>query len=289
MPPLAPLLVESNKKIIAEYCVAHGFFSYNALSLKDDPVKTWIGREVKKFLAEAHVHLPFLLRVAASPIDVDADSTPAEAEGAGMTFDDNDPYKPDDEDIQAEEDADTLLERNAGIWDNFLDWVRDIQSEWDPADTDAYREKRAVSWFNHARRCSRDLYQLKPTMQTWVPHIACNIVTRQIILMGDPSRRSADSCESFGAMLKKIIKHLTCRRHTHTHSIPHNARSGGKSWHQTFKKGYIEQAMGRTTVRCGILLHGAANAPYRGRKESKLIKMRAVSQRLPSQCTRLSA
>ena len=52
------------------------------------------------------------------------------------------------------------------------------------------------------------LYTLKPTVKIWVPHIACNIVTRQIVFMGDPPRRSADLCESFGAMIKDVIKHL---------------------------------------------------------------------------------
>ena len=38
------------------------------------------------------------------------------------------------------------------------------------------------------------------------------VVPRQIVEMGDPSRRSCDACESLGARFKKIIKHLTCRR-----------------------------------------------------------------------------
>ena len=42
------------------------------------------------------------------------------------------------------------------------------------------------------------------------------VVPRQIIEMGDPSRRSCDACESLGARFKKIIKHLTCRRVIHT-------------------------------------------------------------------------
>lgn len=32
----------------------------------------WIGREVKKFIADAPIHLPLLLRLAAAP-DLDAD------------------------------------------------------------------------------------------------------------------------------------------------------------------------------------------------------------------------
>ena len=181
-----------------------------------------------------------------------------------------------------ETEDEPLMVRHAEIWDNFLDWVRDIQSPWDPADTDAYRQQRAVSWFNHSRRCARDLYSLKPTMKTWVPHIACNVVTRQIISMGDPSRRSADSCESFGAMVKKIIKHLTCRRRIDKIGTTHTKRMGGKSWTQTFKKGYIESSFARTCVRNGALLHGEANRKYLGRKETKLInKGRVTDADLP--------
>ena len=38
------------------------------------------------------------------------------------------------------------------------------------------------------------------------------IVPRQMVSLGDPTRRSCDACESFGAMVKKLIKHSTCRR-----------------------------------------------------------------------------
>eukprot|EP00965_Chrysotila_dentata_P012466 409889-Pleurochrysis_carterae.AAC.1 len=34
-----------------------------------------------------------------------------------------------------------------------------------------------------------DLYELKSTLQSWVPHIAVFIVPRQILFLGDPSRR----------------------------------------------------------------------------------------------------
>ena len=60
--------------------------------------------------------------------------------------------------------------QHAAYWDHFLEWVREIQSPWDPADSDEYRKARATSWFTHARQCSRDLLALKPTMQSWVPY-----------------------------------------------------------------------------------------------------------------------
>ena len=54
-----------------DYLIGCNFYSYNAADVEEDPVKRWIGREViKRFLSEAHVHLPFLLRVAAAPPEV---------------------------------------------------------------------------------------------------------------------------------------------------------------------------------------------------------------------------
>ena len=137
------------------------FYSYNAESLEDDPVKSWIGREVKRFLAEAHIHLPFLLQLASAPIDV-VDCV-AEDEGAGLEYESDDEYAPTSDEVAEEEKAEPLMIEHAQAWDNFLEWVRLIQTPW-ASDSDEYRKSRAVSWFNCARRCSRDLYTLKPTM-----------------------------------------------------------------------------------------------------------------------------
>ena len=87
-----------------------------------------------------------------------------------------------------------------------------------------------------------------------MPHIACNIVPRQIVDLGDPSRRAADACESYGAVSKKVIKFLTCRRDISA----------------THARGFIEQAFRRLAVRAG-LVHGVANAPYLQRQDAKLI------------------
>ena len=53
-----------------EYVRKCGYYSYNAADETEDPVKRWIGREVKRFLSEAHIHLPFLLRHANAPPDL---------------------------------------------------------------------------------------------------------------------------------------------------------------------------------------------------------------------------
>ena len=50
--------------------MSQGFYSYNAADETEDPVQRWIGREVKRFLSEAHQHLPFLLRTAHAPPDL---------------------------------------------------------------------------------------------------------------------------------------------------------------------------------------------------------------------------
>ena len=125
---------------------------------------------------------------------------------------------------------------------------------WDAEDSTEYRKARALAFANHAFACSRDLLRLKPTMMSWVPHVACFIVPRQMVEIGAPGRRSADACESFGASVKKIVKLLTCRRNM-TARMQH---------------GYVEQAFRRVTVRAR-LLHGAENAPFRSRQDHKLL------------------
>ena len=43
-------LPESKKKLVRDYLKEAGFYSYDAADDSDDPVKRWIGREVKRFL-----------------------------------------------------------------------------------------------------------------------------------------------------------------------------------------------------------------------------------------------
>ena len=52
---------------------AAGFYSYDAADDSDDPVKRWIGREVKRLLHEADQHLPFLLGLSSTAVDVPAE------------------------------------------------------------------------------------------------------------------------------------------------------------------------------------------------------------------------
>eukprot|EP00966_Prymnesium_polylepis_P080492 1864991-Prymnesium_polylepis.1 len=90
-----------------------------------------------------------------------------------------------------------------------------------------------------------------------------------MVELGDPARRACDACESFGAMLKKLIKHSTCRLRVMgdkvtTHNPKATAQASARRWKQTFKRGYIEQAFTRACVR-ESLQHGEENRPYRQR------------------------
>ena len=250
-----------------------GFYSYDAASDDEDPVKRWIGREVKRFLDEAHQHLPFLLGIAAAPADVvdEAEAGMASDGTASMAADDE--FAPTPEELAAEAKCDSVLEANGDRWDRFLAYVDVYQKEWasEASDTDTFRKRRAVELFNAGALVATDLLELKPTMETWVPHIAAFIVPRQVLELGDPTRRSCDACESYGAKLKQRIKHLTCRRTLTRDTVKHTRSGGGaKTWRQTFTKGYIEQAFTRQCVS-EALKHGPDNASYIQRKDARMI------------------
>jgi hypothetical protein len=137
------------------------------------------------------------------------------------------------------------------------------------ADTDEYRKGRAVQAFNASMYVSNDLLQLNPELATWVPHIGQNIYPRQLLELGDAARRSAESCESFGAKMKKTIKHLTCRRNRSSTATQHTSKAGKSKWKQVFTKGYIEQAFSRGCVS-ESLKHGEDNRPYLQVKDARM-------------------
>ena len=210
-----------------------------------------------------------------------------------------------EDEIAAEDDDEPTMMQNAKYWDDFNALVDEAQKPWATPDddTDDYRKQRAVAFFNVAnvrastvraprpsplcgadlpslpslqlRRAvrqvlSNDIYALNPVLAAWVLHVLCFIVPRQIVELGDPTRRSCDACESFGAVLKKLIKHATCRRRTSaTQVFGHRSANGRKLWTQTFKRGYIEQSFKRVCVR-QELLHGEANIPFLQRADYDL-------------------
>lgn len=282
-------LPDSKKKTVRSYLKSAGFYSYQADADEADPVKRWIGREVKRFLHQAHLHLPFLLRLSACPPDM-CEERQAELDDDGCeAMDEDDEFAPTADELAAEEEAEPDMMRHAQKWDNFLEFVWLIEKPWEQ-DDDAYRKQRALEYFNLCAQVNKDLKELKPSMQSWVPHIALFIVPRQIILHGDPARRSADACESFGAVVKKVIKHLTCRRRMTGETTTHSriTKSGNRmTWKQQFRKGYIAQAFQRVCVR-ERLIHGEENAAYLQRVDHRLknsglrsVKVRKVEAELP--------
>ena len=92
-------------------------------------------------------------------------------------------------------------------------------------------------------KVANHIIRLKPTLESWVPHVLCFVVPRQVVPLGDPSRRSCDACESFGAWLKKTIKEKTCRRKVKAEPSNHVKKDANmgqkKSWFQHFRVGYI--------------------------------------------------
>ena len=123
-------LPESKKKLVRAYVSAANFYSYDAASDEEDPVKRWIGREVKRFLEEAHLHLPFLLQLAAAPADIVDELGECVNEDGEQTMDSDSEYEPDDETLAAEEREESLMCSNASVWDHFLAYVRAIQTPW---------------------------------------------------------------------------------------------------------------------------------------------------------------
>ena len=74
-------------------------------------------------------------------------------------------------------------------------------------------------------------------------------------------------------MVKKLIKHTTCRRRVLaadkfvTHGSKATATSTERRWKQTFKVSYIKQAFKRASVR-ESLQHGPENAPFLQRADA---------------------
>ena len=133
---------------------------------------------------------------------------------------------------------------------------------------------------------AQDWKALKPTVKSWVPHISVFVAPRQILALGCPMNRSADSCESFGARLKKVIKHLPCRRrcrsdaegapieHVHKRTVGEDK----KVWTQAFTKGYIGTAFTRVCVSAANL-YTEESAPYRQREDARVLAIGRVGKR----------
>jgi len=263
---------------VRDYLKKAGFYSYDAAAAdEENPVMRWIGREVKRFLAEAQIHVPFLLRVAAAPADMTPDMASMTNQQGELELEEDDELnmghctRTAEELNQEEHDQPTMM-LHAGMWDHFLDMNAEAKRPWAPPseDTDDYREERAVAFFNLAGPVANDLYALNPDLSGWVAHVLCFIVARQYKALGNPQKRTCEACESFGSSAKTIIKHLTCRRRPSTiQKHGHRSADGNKLWTQTFTRGYIEQTFRRLAVRAE-LIHGEANERFLQRKDHTL-------------------
>ena len=143
-------LPPSKKKFVRDYCKAAGFYSYDAASEDEDPTKHWIGREVKRFIEEGRIHIPFLLQIAAAPADCCTETAEFTNDNGELELDDDDEFDPTPQQIAAEEKEEPLMMRNAQRWDNFYAMVDALSKPWPQgdADTNEYREGRAVEAFN---------------------------------------------------------------------------------------------------------------------------------------------
>ena len=232
-------------------------------------MKRWIGREVKRFLDEAHIHLPVLLRAAAAPADLVGGLADLMNDDGEMVLDaepDDSPQALTPDEVEAEQREQPHMYKNAERWDRFLAYTRISSEKW-PDDSDATRRSKAVEYFNAGAAVARDLYELNPTLASWVPHIMVFIVPRQVVALGNPAKRSCDACESIGSTIKHIIKDLTCRRR-HGNTVNHTR--GENLWRQSFNKGYIQQAFERVSVR-HRLLRGEENQPFLQRQDARLL------------------
>jgi hypothetical protein len=144
-------LSTSQKRLVADYLRGKGFYSYDAADEVDDPVKRWIGREVKRFLHEADLHLPFLLRLACGQIDLSDDGS-LNAAGEEQMDVSGGMFAPSDDEIEEESERPSLIMETSDYWDNFLSSVKEIEQPW-LEDSDAYRRNRALLYCNAARCC----------------------------------------------------------------------------------------------------------------------------------------
>lgn len=109
---------------MSEYIKEAGFYSYDAADDTDDPVRRWIGREVKRFLHEADIHLPFLRALSSAKTDVAAETREMHNANGEEAMDlSGDEFDAGDDEVADEAELDPLLLTNASRWDHFLDWV----------------------------------------------------------------------------------------------------------------------------------------------------------------------
>eukprot|EP00965_Chrysotila_dentata_P121719 4023803-Pleurochrysis_carterae.AAC.2 len=117
-------LPDTKKKLAKAYLRDAGFYSYDAAADDEKPVMRWIGREVLRFLHEADVHVPFLLRIASVLHEVLGELYVNERTGAAeMELEEDDELDVTEEELAAEADEVPQMMEHAGMWENFLAYV----------------------------------------------------------------------------------------------------------------------------------------------------------------------
>ena len=65
-------------------------------------------------------------------------------------MEDDEEFDPTEDEVEVEESEEPLMMQHAAMWDDFLDYVFEMQDPWakEDEDTDIYRKMRAVRQFN---------------------------------------------------------------------------------------------------------------------------------------------
>lgn len=229
-------------------------------------------------MAKALVHIPELLNfihagakeVAAEVADAEKNPTTG---GGDEDFDweGGDEEEGDDAGGADSPENESNELRDARAWDHFMSLAYAMRPF--TADDRDYREARAVEAFNAASGVMGSYKQLYPTSQSACPHVALVVVTRQMVLDGDPGRRGTDHSESFGACIKDGIHRRTLRRKLGQSATQHKKRlSDGtyKTWMQKpLAQSRIMQAFRDISVR-SRLLRDEESTPWLQRKHFRV-------------------
>ena len=94
--------------------------------------------------------------------------------------------------------------------------------------------------------CGQNLKELRGgSYQSCIPHVMTNIVTRQMVMDGDPNRRSCEQSEALGVDLKFDL-HKRCARNHTTKRVTRNAHGEiVKQWRAKLNKSRVMQVLER--------------------------------------------
>jgi hypothetical protein len=126
--------------------------------------------------------------------------------------DDDDSEDEDEDGATAEKEAEEAEARKlqyAGFLDDFSALVYAVRPF--ERDDKAFREERALELFNAGSKCGRNMVSVRENFDSAVPHVLTSVVTRQMVLDGDPNRRATDQSEAIGVTIKFDL-HNRCNR-----------------------------------------------------------------------------